>query len=172
MFQLQPNAIKSQFLKFTSSSPTFSFPQKHALLWNLSDSLNTCAYNTHMHSCIHSCALLQQCTVAISPPLASSPLCDCYWKCSAATGASSWRIYMTQVHALESTHVRVHKHTHTHIHTRTHISGGTRVNQPAKTRSNVSHLMSTPLTSHNTLQTYTHTLTYVSELLRAVSKPG
>lgn len=105
--------------------------------------------HTHMHSCIHSCALLQQCTVAISPPLASSPLCDCYWKCSAATGASSWRIYMTQVHALESTRVCVCVLVHT--------SGGTRVDQPAKTRSNVSHLMSTPLTSHNTLQTYAHT---------------
>lgn len=152
MFQLQPNAIKIQFLKFTSSSPTFSLPQKHARLWNFG--LNTCPYSTHMHSCVHSCALLQQRTVAISPPLASSPLCDCYWKCSTATGASSWRIYMTQVHALESTDVRVHKHT------LAHISGSTRVDQPAKTRSNVSHLMSTPLTSHNTLQTHTHTHTH------------
>ena len=46
------------------------------------------------------------------------------------------------------------------------------MDQPAKTRSNVSHLMSTPLTSHNTLQTSTHILTYVSEPLRAVCKPG
>ena len=103
---------------------TFSLPPYHARLCNFSDGLNTCVYNTHVHSCIHSCALLQQCTVAISPALASSSLCDCYWKCSAATGASSWRIYMTQVHTLESTHVCVHTHTHTHI--RRHASGPAR----------------------------------------------
>lgn len=112
------------------------------------------------NACMHSCALLQQCTVAISPPLASSLLCNCYWKCSTAMGASSWRIYLTQVH----NSVHVHKHTH--------ILGGTRVDQPAKTGSNVSHLMSTPLTSHNTLQAYTHTLTHtlmhISEMLSFV----
>lgn len=69
--------------------------------------------------CTHSCALLQQRTVAMSPPLASSALCDCYWKCSVVTGASSRRIYMTQVPALEST--RVHKYTNAHI--RRHASG-------------------------------------------------
>lgn len=48
----------------------------------------------------------------------------------------------------------------TRAQTHTHILGGTRVDQPAKTGSNVSHLMSTPLMSHNTLQAYTHTHTH------------
>lgn len=49
------------------------------------------------------------------------------------TGARSGKCLCAQIHTL--------------------VSGGTRVDQPAKTGSNVSHLMSTPLTSHNTLQT-------------------
>lgn len=42
---------------------------------------------------------------------------------------------------------------------RRRTSGDTRMVSPAKNRSNVSHLMSTPLTSHNTLQTSTHSHT-------------
>lgn len=52
-----------------------------------------------------------------------------------------------------------HTCTRAQMHTHTHISGATRMDQPAKTGSNVSHLMSTPLTRHSTLQCYTHTHT-------------
>ena len=105
---------------------------------------------------MHSCALLQPRTVAISPPLASSSVIGnvvLLWE--HAHGRFIWHRCMLWKALIC---------THTHILT----TGGTRMVQPAKTRSNVSHLMSTPLKSHNTLQTSTHTLTHVSELLRSM----
>lgn len=53
-------------------------------------------------------------------------------------------------------HMRAHALTLAHMH----IQRGTRVDQPAKTGSNVSHLMSALLRSHNTLQSRTHTDTH------------
>lgn len=93
-----------------------SLPQKHVF--------HRTRTHTHMHSLAHSCALLQQRTVA----LACSPRADSYWKCRAATGASSWRIYMTQVHVLESLYA--HTHTHTCKHLLTH-AGRRHANAPA-----------------------------------------
>ncbi len=135
-----------------------------------------------MHSCIHSCALLQPCTVAISPPLASSPPCDCYWKCSAATGASSWRIYMTQVHALESIRVCMHKHTHTHTHTyqkawewtspqRLDLMSATSCLHHSQVTTHF-RLKHTHTYTHTHAKTETHTHLHASKPLRAVSKPG
>lgn len=93
----------------------------HFICWT---SLTVLAHmcTTHAHALTYSCAQLQQRTVAISPPLASSPVCDCYWKCRAATGASSWCIYMPQVQAL------VCAHTSTH----TSKSGGTQTSSPQR----------------------------------------
>lgn len=88
-------------------------PHKPAHQWGTSSGLNSCAHDTTPLS-THSCALLQQHTVAFSPPIACSLLCNCYWKCSPATGASSCRIYMTQVHTLESIRKIVHTRTHTY----------------------------------------------------------
>lgn len=49
----------------------------------------------------------------------------------------------------------------------THTDRGTRIGQPTKTGSNISHLMSAPLTSHNTLQTDTHSHTLFNLFMSA-----
>lgn len=138
---LQQNAIAGQYFKFTSSSKPFLSPKKH-----------TCAYNTHSRAHAQLRSITPTYSSHLSTPRLEPSLC--YWKCGAATGANSWRIYMTQVHTLESA-----RHACTLATACT--SGGTWMGQAAKTSSNVSHLMSTPLTSHNTLQTYTNTHTHI-----------
>ena len=62
-----------------------------------------------------------------------------------AMGTSSCRIYITQVHPCGRQ--RMHARTHTLTRVRT---------GPQKTASDISHLISVPLSSHNTFRTRTH----------------
>lgn len=67
-------------------------------------------------------------------------------------------LYDTGVWSVKRTRAHI-QYTHTH----------TQMVQPTKPRSDVSHLMSTPLTSRTSnLHTHIHTLIHVSELLRSV----
>lgn len=129
-FLLRKNRIKSQCLKVKETLKTF--PSEACVHPTRTHT------NAHTHALTHSCALLHRRTVAISPPLASSPLCDCYWKCRAATGASSWRIYMTQVHVLESPYV--HTQTRTHVRARTHTNTCLHTLQEAREQSSPQRL--------------------------------
>lgn len=92
------------------------------------------------HSHTHSCAPLQQHTVAMSPPLACSPFSNCYWKCWERThGGFIWHRCTLCKALVEACTIRF-------------ISREAREWSQRKTGSNVSLLMSTPLRSHNTLK--------------------
>lgn len=110
-----------------------------------------CVHQARMHPCCTAALYYKMYSSCLPTPcLWPSHLCNCYLKCSAALGASSWRIYMTQVFGLWSVHVHIYS---VYIHTHTQMV------QPTRNRSDVSHLMSTPLTSHTSdFHTHTHTL--------------